>query len=80
MVEKSSFRSAVDKLRSLPWRDLFYMFYIEPVVVMLIFAHMLSGEYKHTLKYFDNKALVFDRRCDAQSDHISDMQSNFQLQ
>ncbi|TDG52311.1 hypothetical protein AWZ03_001141 [Drosophila navojoa] len=43
MVEKNSIGAAVDKLKSLPWRDLFYMFYIEPVVVMLIFSHMLSG-------------------------------------
>ncbi|EDW59038.1 probable peptidoglycan muropeptide transporter SLC46 isoform X1 [Drosophila virilis] len=43
MVEKVSISTAVDKLKSLPWRELFYMFYIEPVVFMLIFSHLLSG-------------------------------------
>ncbi|EDV90817.1 uncharacterized protein LOC6569799 [Drosophila grimshawi] len=43
MIEKSAISNAVDKLKSLPVHKLFYMFYIEPVVFMLIFSHMLSG-------------------------------------
>ncbi|XP_062125479.1 probable peptidoglycan muropeptide transporter SLC46 isoform X1 [Drosophila sulfurigaster albostrigata] len=43
MVEKTFISDGVDRLKSLPWRQLFYMFYIEPIVFTLIFSHLLSG-------------------------------------
>ncbi|EDW39197.1 GL13958 [Drosophila persimilis] len=39
MVEKAS----LAQLKSLKWGRIFNMFYVEPVVFMLIFSHMLSG-------------------------------------
>ncbi|XP_016998337.2 probable peptidoglycan muropeptide transporter SLC46 [Drosophila takahashii] len=39
MVEKAS----LAQLKSLEWGRLFNMFYIEPVIFMLLFSHMLSG-------------------------------------
>ncbi|XP_034486564.1 uncharacterized protein LOC117791045 [Drosophila innubila] len=43
MVEKALFSGAIERLTTLPWRQLFYMFYIEPIVFTLIFSHLLSG-------------------------------------
>ncbi|KAH8406523.1 hypothetical protein KR215_004566 [Drosophila sulfurigaster] len=43
MVEKTFISDGVEQLKSLPWRQLFYMFYIEPIVFTLIFSHLLSG-------------------------------------
>lgn len=40
MVEKVS----LAQLKNLQWGRFFNMFYIEPVIFMLLFAHMLSGE------------------------------------
>jgi len=40
MVEKAT----LAQLKSLEWGRLFNMFYIEPVIFMLLFSHMLSGE------------------------------------
>ncbi|XP_017039327.1 proton-coupled folate transporter [Drosophila ficusphila] len=39
MVEKTS----LAQLKKLEWSRLFNMFYIEPVIFMLLFSHMLSG-------------------------------------
>ncbi|KAH8311703.1 hypothetical protein KR044_007594 [Drosophila immigrans] len=43
MVQKSFISDGVERLKGLPWRQLFYMFYIEPIVFTLIFSHLLSG-------------------------------------
>ncbi|KAH8278618.1 hypothetical protein KR018_006146 [Drosophila ironensis] len=40
MVEKVS----LAQLKSLQWRKFFTMFYIEPVIFMLLFSHMLAGK------------------------------------
>jgi len=37
-------KASLSQLKTLEWGRLFNMFYIEPVLFMLIFSHMLSGE------------------------------------
>lgn len=44
MVEKASNAFTLEKLRNLQWQKVFHMFYVEPVVFMLLFSHTLSGE------------------------------------
>lgn len=58
MDGKSSIACAIERLKSLPWRQLFYMFYIEPIVFTLIFSHLLSGENNLTtfeIQVFENQ-------------------------
>ncbi|XP_030385657.1 uncharacterized protein LOC115632572 [Scaptodrosophila lebanonensis] len=43
MVEKASHAFTWERLKSLQWHRIFHMFYIEPVVFMLLFSHTLSG-------------------------------------
>lgn len=44
MVEKVSPGLTLRCLRSLQWQRLFHMFYIEPVVFMLLFSLTLSSK------------------------------------
>lgn len=48
MVEKVSPGLTLRCLRSLQWQRLFHMFYIEPVVFMLLFSLTLSSKCEAT--------------------------------
>ncbi|XP_017849887.1 proton-coupled folate transporter [Drosophila busckii] len=43
MVESASISQLYERLKAMEWHALFHMFYLEPVVFVLIFSHVLSG-------------------------------------
>ncbi|XP_039491721.1 uncharacterized protein LOC120451819 isoform X1 [Drosophila santomea] len=55
MAEKAS----LAQLRSLEWRRLFNMFYIEPVIFMLIFSSMLSGIVMRNQMIYQTCTVIF---------------------
>ncbi|KAH8397735.1 hypothetical protein KR009_006562 [Drosophila setifemur] len=55
MVEKVS----LGQLRNLKWGRLFNMFYIEPVIFMLLFSHMLSGTVMRNQLIFQTCTVIF---------------------
>ncbi|XP_017065648.1 proton-coupled folate transporter [Drosophila eugracilis] len=55
MVEKAS----LAQLKSLAWGRLFNMFYIEPVVFMLLFSHMLSGTVMRNQMIYQTCTVIF---------------------
>ncbi|XP_016981737.1 proton-coupled folate transporter [Drosophila rhopaloa] len=56
MVEKTS----LAQLKSLEWGRLFNMFYIEPVIFMLIFSHMLSGTVMRNQLIYQTCTVIFE--------------------
>ncbi|KAH8407252.1 hypothetical protein KR222_011322 [Zaprionus bogoriensis] len=60
MVEHFSFSATVARVRNLPWRQLFYMFYIEPIVFTLIFSHMLSGTVMRNQVIYQTCTVIFN--------------------
>lgn len=42
MVEKVA-NTLLARVKQLQWGNIFHMYYIEPIVFMLVFAHSLSG-------------------------------------
>ncbi|KAH8307987.1 hypothetical protein KR059_003838 [Drosophila kikkawai] len=55
MVENAS----LARLKSLEWGRLFNMFYIEPVVFMLVFSHMLSGTVMRNQLIYQTCTVIF---------------------
>ncbi|XP_034660602.1 proton-coupled folate transporter [Drosophila subobscura] len=55
MVEKAS----LSQLKSLKWGRLFNMFYIEPVVCMLIFSHVLTGTIMRNQLIYQTCTVIF---------------------
>ncbi|BFF92344.1 proton-coupled folate transporter [Drosophila madeirensis] len=55
MVEKAS----LSQLKSLKWGRLFNMFYIEPVVFMLIFSHVLTGTIMRNQLIYQTCTVIF---------------------
>ncbi|KAH8261431.1 hypothetical protein KR044_009086 [Drosophila immigrans] len=66
MVEKVAHTFSLQRLRSLQWHRIFHMFYIEPVVFMLLFSLTLSSE-------CDAKYYIFEQDFRAKSfDYFTD--------
>ncbi|KAH8373070.1 hypothetical protein KR009_011227 [Drosophila setifemur] len=61
MVEKAKASPAftLEKLRNLQWRNMFHMFYIEPVVFMLLFSHTLSGTIQRNQIIYQTCTVIF---------------------
>ncbi|XP_016939532.4 probable peptidoglycan muropeptide transporter SLC46 [Drosophila suzukii] len=55
MVEKAT----LAQLKSLEWGRLFNMFYIEPVIFMLLFSHMLSGTVMRNQLIFQTCTVIY---------------------
>ncbi|XP_043654393.1 proton-coupled folate transporter isoform X1 [Drosophila teissieri] len=55
MVQKAS----LAQLKSLEWGRLFNMFYIEPVIFMLIFSHMLAGTVMRNQQIYQTCTVIF---------------------
>ncbi|KAH8253724.1 hypothetical protein KR032_006630 [Drosophila birchii] len=59
MVEKASNAFTLEKLRNLQWQKVFHMFYIEPVVFMLLFSHTLSGTIQRNQVIYQTCTVIF---------------------
>ncbi|XP_016927744.2 probable peptidoglycan muropeptide transporter SLC46 [Drosophila suzukii] len=59
MVEKASSAFTLEKLRNLQWQKVFHMFYIEPVVFMLLFSHTLSGTIQRNQVIYQTCTVIF---------------------
>ncbi|SPP74234.1 uncharacterized protein LOC117588640 [Drosophila guanche] len=59
MVEKASNAFTLEKLRSLQWGKVFHLFYIEPVVFMLLFSHTLSGTIQRNQVIYQTCTVIF---------------------
>ncbi|KAH8277547.1 hypothetical protein KR018_000363 [Drosophila ironensis] len=59
MVEKASNAFTLEKLRNLQWGKVFHMFYIEPVVFMLLFSHTLSGTIQRNQVIYQTCTVIF---------------------
>lgn len=90
MVEKASNAFTLEKLRNLQWEKVFRMFYIEPVVFMLLFSHTLSGELPSPVprcpsppnppaRTYHQFGILF-RHHPAQPGHLPDVHSDIPLQ
>jgi len=83
MVEKASNAFTLEKLRNLQWQKVFHMFYIEPVVFMLLFSHTLSGEWPGLECPASSIYLPSDltsRHYPAQPGHLPDVHGDLSLQ
>ncbi|XP_034654994.1 uncharacterized protein LOC117892693 [Drosophila subobscura] len=59
MVEKASNAFTLEKLRNLQWGKVFHLFYIEPVVFMLLFSHTLSGTIQRNQVIYQTCTVIF---------------------
>ncbi|XP_022224752.2 uncharacterized protein LOC111075628 [Drosophila obscura] len=59
MVEKASNAFTLEKLRNLQWGKVFNLFYIEPVVFMLLFSHTLSGTIQRNQVIYQTCTVIF---------------------
>ncbi|EDW85958.1 uncharacterized protein Dwil_GK22868 [Drosophila willistoni] len=59
MVEKASPTLTLERLKNLQWHKIFHMFYIEPVVFMLLFSHTLSGTIQRNQVIYQTCTVIF---------------------
>ncbi|KAM8711278.1 hypothetical protein ACLKA7_000421 [Drosophila subpalustris] len=59
MVEKAAHAFSLQRLRSLQWNRIFHMFYIEPVVFMLLFSLTLSNTIMRNQVIYQTCTVIF---------------------